>query len=171
VPERQHHRVCRSGNGILTPRKPSSPRPEPFRLIVDSSGNYLMVLDHDAPDNASRRAPTTARAPGRWDHHLRRHYDLPDQPDHRRLSLVVNAQVTASNGSALTYFPFPPIHRFRSQRPIPPHPHGCIGAHLYPYTAAPRSGVLISRQRPVDAEPEQCAAVRHPSRQRHCECQ
>ena len=42
------------GNGSLTPQETFYTQGlNPFRMIVDTSGSYLMVLDHDAPDNAN----------------------------------------------------------------------------------------------------------------------
>ena len=42
------------GNGILTSQETSTPQGiNPFRLLADSTGSYLLALDHDAPDNAN----------------------------------------------------------------------------------------------------------------------
>src|SRR5580698_9567448 len=42
------------GNGILTPQETFFTKGvNPFRIVGDSSGNYLYVLDHDAPDSNS----------------------------------------------------------------------------------------------------------------------
>ena len=42
------------GNGVLTPQETFFTQGlNPFRLIADSSGSYLLALDHDAPDNVS----------------------------------------------------------------------------------------------------------------------
>ncbi len=42
------------GNGILTSQETFYTQGiNPFRLIADTSGSYLFVLDHDAPDNAN----------------------------------------------------------------------------------------------------------------------
>jgi hypothetical protein len=100
------------GNGILTPQETFYTQGNnPFRLIVDTSGNYLMVLDHDAPDNTSPsstdncvKALTATVAPA---------YTCGDVTVFQinsttgRLSLVVNAQVTSASGSPITYFPVP----------------------------------------------------------------
>ena len=97
------------GNGILTPQETFFTQGQnPFRLIVDSSGNYLMVLDHDAPDNASPSSTDNcARALGGGTTTCGDITIFQINQTTGRLSLVVNAQVTASNGSALTYFPVP----------------------------------------------------------------
>ena len=42
------------GNGILTPQETFYTQGiNPFRLIGDASGNFLFVLDHDAPSSSS----------------------------------------------------------------------------------------------------------------------
>jgi len=97
------------GNGTLTPQETFySEGINPFRLIVDTTGSYLMVLDHDAPDNANP-APgdncALALGPS-----VTTCGDITvfkiDQTT-GRLTLVVNAQVTAASGSPIDYFPVP----------------------------------------------------------------
>jgi len=97
------------GNGVLTPQETFYTQGlNPFRLIVDSSGNYLMVLDHDAPDNVNPSATDNcARALGAGVTTCGDITIFQINPTTGRLSLVVNAQVTAASGSALTYFPVP----------------------------------------------------------------
>jgi 6-phosphogluconolactonase (cycloisomerase 2 family) len=97
------------GNGILTPQETFYTQGQnPFRLLVDSTGNYLLVLDHDAPDNASPAAnDNCARALGSGNTTCGDITVFSINQTTGRLSLVVNAQVTAVNGSALTYFPVP----------------------------------------------------------------
>ena len=95
------------GNGILTAQQTFYTQGiNPFRLTVDSSGNYLYVLDHDAPLDAGS---TTTRA-------CVNAFATPTCGDVTvfqinattgRLQLIVNAQVTSSSGSALPYFPIP----------------------------------------------------------------
>ncbi len=91
------------GNGILTAQETFYTQGiNPFRIIGDSSGNYIYVLDHDAPSDshcfdingnaASACADITT---------------FKVDATTGRLSLVVNAQITAANGSALPYFPVP----------------------------------------------------------------
>src|SRR5208283_4807088 len=49
------------GNGILTPQETFYAQGiNPFRIIADTSGNYLYVLDHDANYNG---APASATNP------------------------------------------------------------------------------------------------------------
>ena len=95
------------GNGILTPQETFFTQGiNPIRMIVDSSGNYLYILDHDAPLDAgstSTRACVTAFATSTCG-------DITDFQINQttgRLQLVVNAQVTSASGSALPYFPVP----------------------------------------------------------------
>jgi lactonase family protein with 7-bladed beta-propeller len=97
------------GNGILTPQETFYTQGNnPFRLIVDTSGNYLMVLDHDAPDNSNPSSTDNcARALGGGVTTCGDVTIFQINQTTGRLSLVVNAQVTAANGSALTYFPVP----------------------------------------------------------------
>jgi len=102
------------GNGILTPQETFYTQGlNPFRLIVDSTGNYLMVLDHDAPDNVSPTSTDNcARALGTLgtSSPVQTCGDITVFSINQttgRLSLVVNSQVTAASGTALTYFPVP----------------------------------------------------------------
>lgn len=91
------------GNGVLTPQETFYTQGiNPFRLILDSSGDYLMVLDHDAPDNSTCKLALGSSATSCADITV-----FQINSNTGRLSLVTNAQVTAANGSPLTYFPVP----------------------------------------------------------------
>ena len=101
-------------NGILTAQQTFYTQGvNPFRLIMDASGNFLMVLDHDAPDSATYagHAPTTAnscmKALGASVTSCGDITVFQIDQSTGRLSTVVNAQVTAANGSQLTFFPVP----------------------------------------------------------------
>jgi hypothetical protein len=96
------------GNGVLTAQETFFTQgTNPFRLLKDSTGNYLLALDHDSPDNAHpsstdgcARALAGAQTCG----------DITVfqiNATTGRLSLVLNAQVTAASGAPLTYFPVP----------------------------------------------------------------
>ena len=91
------------GNGVLTPQQTFYTQGiNPFRILADSSGQYLFILDHDSPDNTQCHLAlgTGVNACG----------DITAfaiNSTTGRLQLIVNAQVTAANGSALTYFPVP----------------------------------------------------------------
>jgi 6-phosphogluconolactonase len=90
------------GNGVLTSQETFSTQGvNPFRLIVDASGLFLMALDHDAPSGAYCGSVVSgATSCG----------DITvfkiDQTT-GRLSLVVNTQLTASAGTNVGYFPVP----------------------------------------------------------------
>jgi 6-phosphogluconolactonase (cycloisomerase 2 family) len=90
------------GNGILTPQETFFPQGiNPFRLISDSTGNYLMTLDHDAPSAADCQAALAIAGPC-GDITI---FQINQTTG--RLQLVINAQVSSAGGSALTYFPVP----------------------------------------------------------------
>jgi 6-phosphogluconolactonase (cycloisomerase 2 family) len=102
------------GNGSLTYQQTFYTQGlNPFRLLADGSGNYLLALDHDAPDNANP-SPTDncARALGTLGtgSAIETCGDVTvfqiDQIT-GRLSLIRNAQVTDVNNNPLTYFPVP----------------------------------------------------------------
>ena len=95
------------GNGILTAQQTFYTQGiNPIRMTIDTSGNYLFVLDHDAPLDAgstSTRACITAFATSTCG-------DITVFQINQttgRLQLVVNAQATSAGGAALPYFPVP----------------------------------------------------------------
>ena len=91
------------GNGILTPEETFySQGYNPFRLIADNTGNYLMVLDHDSPSGAACKAALGPSVATCGDITMFQIDQITG-----RLSLVQNAQVTAAGGQSLTYFPVP----------------------------------------------------------------
>jgi hypothetical protein len=92
------------GNGILTAQETFYTQGiNPFRMLGDTSGNFLYVLDHDAPSSAAcalalGSSATTACG------------DVTAFQVNQttgRLSLIVNAQVSAASGTPLPYFPVP----------------------------------------------------------------
>jgi len=90
------------GNGILTPQETFYTQGlNPFRLLSDASGNFLLALDHQAPSNAyCGVAITGASSCG----------DITVfavNANTGRLSLVVNSQLTTFAGTNVTYFPVP----------------------------------------------------------------
>src|SRR6185312_11832177 len=101
------------GNGILTFQAQFFTQGiNPFRLIADSTGGYLMVLDHDAPDsnsvtgsNATSNSCTEMLGPTVTSCGDVTVFKV--DPTTGRLSLVTNAQSTAG-GTTLSYFPVPP---------------------------------------------------------------
>jgi 6-phosphogluconolactonase (cycloisomerase 2 family) len=87
------------GNGILTPQETFYPLGgNPFRILADSSGGYLYVLDHDAPSGGS--CASISAACGAIEV-----YQINATTG--RLQIVVNAAVTSASGTALAYFPVP----------------------------------------------------------------
>jgi len=101
------------GNGILTPQETFFTQGiNPFRIIGDASGNYLYVLDHDAPDSnaftgSSATTNSCTEALGTATSSCGDISAFQVNQTTGRLSLLVNAQVTAANGAALPYFPIP----------------------------------------------------------------
>jgi 6-phosphogluconolactonase (cycloisomerase 2 family) len=101
------------GNGVLTPQE-SFPTQglNPFRIIADASGNYIYVLDHDAPlDSGSNSTQACLNAFATSTCGDITAYQVNQTTG--RLQLVVNAQVTSANCSTssascpLPYFPVP----------------------------------------------------------------
>ncbi len=97
------------GNGILTQQETFFTQGvNPFRIIADPSGSFLYVLDHDSPSNA---APSSgdgcSLALGANVTTCGDITAFSINSTTGRLALIVNAQVTAANGSALPYFPVP----------------------------------------------------------------
>ncbi len=91
------------GNGILSAQQTFYTQGiNPFRLISDSTGSYLYVLDHDSPSNTS-----CSLALGSGVNTCGDITAFKVDGTTGRLTLVVNAQVTAANGAALPYFPVP----------------------------------------------------------------
>jgi 6-phosphogluconolactonase (cycloisomerase 2 family) len=98
------------GNGILTPQATYYTQGlNPFRMIADSSGNYLMVLDHDAPlDNGlttTAACQTLFSTAGCGDITI---FKIDSTTG--RLSPINNNQYSGQyilNGPALAYFPVP----------------------------------------------------------------
>jgi len=101
------------GNGILTFQAQFYTQGiNPFRLIADSTGGYLLALDHDAPDSNS--VPGNSATSNSCSQMLGPNTTscgdvtvFKIDPITGRLSLVTNAQ-SASGGTTLSYFPVPP---------------------------------------------------------------
>lgn len=102
------------GNGVLTPQATFYTQGiNPFRMVVDTSGSYLLVLDHDSPapnglpSTAANPNPSCQRALGASATYCGDITVFQINQTTGRLTLVVNAQVTSASGSPLTYFPVP----------------------------------------------------------------
>ena len=91
------------GNGILTEQQTFSTQGiNPFRMIADASGSYLYVLEHDAPSSAACALALGASASSCGDITA---FSINQTTG--RLETIVNAQVTAANGTPIPYFPVP----------------------------------------------------------------
>src|ERR1039458_9809084 len=91
------------GNGILTFQGAFYTQGiNPFRIVSDNTGNYLYVLDHDAPSNSACALALGAGVTSCGDITA---FQINQTTG--RLQLVVNAPVTAANGSALPSSPVP----------------------------------------------------------------
>ena len=91
------------GNGVLAPQGTYYTQGHnPFRLVGDSSGAHLFALDHDSPDAAGCSLVFGQNVTTCGDITA---FNI--DPTTGRLSYVLNAQVTASSGLPLPYFPVP----------------------------------------------------------------
>jgi len=102
------------GNGILTPQATFFTQGiNPTRILADSTGNFLLVLDHDSmapngqPSSPTNPNPLCQRALGNATTTCGDITVFQINQTTGRLTLVVNAQVTSASGSPLTYFPVP----------------------------------------------------------------
>ncbi len=143
------------GNGILTPQETFYTQGiNPFRLIGDASGNYLYVLDHDAPDSnaytgVNATVNTCTEALGTSTTSCGDVTAFQVNQTTGRLSLLVNAQVTAANGAALPYFPIPanPIDfSLSSGYVLTLAGSPSTGDSVFPYTYSSATGQLTINQ-------------------------
>jgi 6-phosphogluconolactonase (cycloisomerase 2 family) len=143
------------GNGILTAQETFFTQGiNPFRLIGDSTGNYLYVLDHDAPDSnaftgTNAAVNTCTEALGTSTTSCGDITAFQVNQTTGRLSLLVNAQVTAANGSALPYFPVPanPIDfSLSSGYVLTLAGTPSTGDSVFPYTYSTATGQLTINQ-------------------------
>jgi 6-phosphogluconolactonase (cycloisomerase 2 family) len=107
------------GNGILTYQQFfSSQGYNPFRLISDSTGAYIFVLDAIAPGTVNPNAPSNALTGplANPNSYCQTYFGTPSCGDITvfsissttgRLSLVPNAQLSTSSNTQVTYFPVP----------------------------------------------------------------
>ena len=102
------------GNGGLTFQQQFPTQGNnPLRLIADSAGNFVFALDAIAPGTVDPTAPSSASNPNVF---CQTYFGTPSCGDITvfqvnsatgRLTLVTNAQLTASSGTQVTYFPVP----------------------------------------------------------------
>ena len=152
------------GNGILTPQETFFTQGiNPFRMVGDATGNYLLVLDHDSPaPNGQPSTPTNpnpacklelgAAALACGDVTV---FQINQTTG--RLTLVINAQVTSASGTSLAYFPVPanPIDFvLAAGNLLTLSGTPTTGDAVFPYTYAGSSGQLTLAQnssQPVNA--------------------
>jgi 6-phosphogluconolactonase len=156
------------GNGILTPQETFYTQGiNPFRLIGDSTGNFLIALDHDAPDSNSYsgKSATSNSCTAALGSSVTSCGDITVFEINQttgRLSVVENAAVTSANCPSsllpcpLTYFPVPAnpvdfvlasgyvLTLFGPSSPAS-FPYGG-GGSVWPYTYASTSGQLTISQ-------------------------
>jgi 6-phosphogluconolactonase (cycloisomerase 2 family) len=148
------------GNGVLTPQETFFTQGiNPFRMFADASGNFLYVLDHDAPDDvAPSSTDNCALALGKSVTTCGDITAFKIDQNTGRLSLVVNAQVTATtSGQPITYFPVPAnpvdfvlggggiVLTLGSTSSATSFPY-TGGSFVFPYTYATATGQLTSSQ-------------------------
>ena len=91
------------GNGIVTPQQTFFTQGlNPFRLLSDTSGGFLLALDQAAPSSAACQLALGPKVTSCADITV---FKIDSTTG--RLSLVTNAQVTSASGTPLTYFPVP----------------------------------------------------------------
>ena len=133
------------GNGILTPQATFYTQGvNPIRMIGDSSGNFLMVLDHDAPSSAACALALGSTVTSCGDVTV-----FSVNQTTGRLTLIENAQVTASAGAPLTYFPVPvnPIDFvMTSGTLLTLSGSPSTGDSVFPYSYAASSGQMTINQ-------------------------
>jgi len=101
------------GNGILSPQATFYTQGvNPFRMVADSSGNFLYILDHDAIDSnaytgKSLTVNSCTEELGSATTSCGDITTFKVDSTTGRLTLVINSAVTAASGTALTYFPVP----------------------------------------------------------------
>jgi Lactonase, 7-bladed beta-propeller len=143
------------GNGILTPQETFYTQGiNPFRLIVDTTGNYLLALDHDAPDSdaytgSSATTNSCTEALGSSTTSCADITVFKIDSTTGRLSVVTNAQVSSASGQPLTYFPVPanPIDFLLSPGFILTlSGTPATGDAVFPYTYVSSSGQLTLNQ-------------------------
>jgi 6-phosphogluconolactonase (cycloisomerase 2 family) len=143
------------GNGVLSQQETFYPQGKnPFRMITDSGGNFVMILDHDAPDSnaltgksLASNSCSLALGKGVTSCGAIEIYSMNESTG--RLSLVLNSQVSSSSGTALPYFPVPsnPIDFIQtSSSAITLYGTPATGDYTFPYTYSTATGQLTINQ-------------------------
>jgi hypothetical protein len=98
-------------NGILTYQETYSTQGlNPSRMIADSTGSYIYVLDHDSPSSPSNSNCAAALGKDLNGNPITACGDITAfsvNPTTGRLSLMVDNQATSTLGATLPYFPVP----------------------------------------------------------------
>ncbi len=144
------------GNGTLTFQQQFYTQGiNPTRILTDSTGNYLLVLDHDSvapngqPSSATNPNPLCQRALGNVTTYCGDITVFQINSTTGRLTLVVNAQVTSATGSPLTYFPVPsdPIDfAVAGSYVLTLSGNATTGDSVFPYSFASSNGQLTLSQ-------------------------
>ncbi|MFZ0394505.1 MAG: beta-propeller fold lactonase family protein [Terracidiphilus sp.] len=97
-------------NGVLSvqPQQFYTQGHNPFRIVADSQGNFIYVLDHDAPDSGVGTSNSCTLALGPKFTTCGDITAFQVNQTTGRLSLVINTQVSSASGQPLPYFPVPP---------------------------------------------------------------
>jgi 6-phosphogluconolactonase len=101
------------GNGILTAQETFFTQGfNPFRLVSDTSGQYLFALDHDAPGTVNPSAPSSPTNSNAYCGTVIQNASycgditvFQVNTTTGRLTLVTNAQLTSQGGTQVPYFP------------------------------------------------------------------
>jgi 6-phosphogluconolactonase (cycloisomerase 2 family) len=139
------------GNGILAvqPQVFASQGNNPFRIMSDASGNYVMVLDHDAPDSGVGSSNSCSLALGSNVTTCGDITIFKVDATTGRLSLVLNSQVSSVTGQPLPYFPVPhdPIDfLLNGNYVLTLAGNPTDGDVVFPYNYSPASGQLTISQ-------------------------
>ena len=134
------------GNGVLSPQGQNffSKGINPIRIIPDSSGTYLYVLDEIAPDPTACTLALGAGVTSCGDITA-----FKVDPNTGRLTTLLNAQVTSAGGAPLPYFPVPanPIDFVLSSSYIlTMSGTSAAGDSVFPYTYSASTGQLTVNQ-------------------------
>jgi 6-phosphogluconolactonase (cycloisomerase 2 family) len=133
------------GNGVLSTQETFfSQGINPIRMIADTSGNFIYVLDQIAPNSSSCTLALGAGVTSCGDITA-----FKVDPNTGRLTLVVNAQVTSASGQPLPYFPIPsgPIDFVLSSSFILTlSGTPATGDSVFPYTYSSSTGQLTINQ-------------------------
>jgi 6-phosphogluconolactonase (cycloisomerase 2 family) len=133
------------GNGVLSPQETFFTQGiNPTRMIADSSGSYLYVMDEIAPDSTSCALALGTGVTACGDITA-----FKITPTTGRLTLILNAQVTSASGQPLPYFPIPanPIDFvLASSYVLALTGSPTAGDSVFPYTYSATSGQLTVNQ-------------------------